>query len=48
VLVANDRHVGLLSEGGLKRERAALDEGDIGLEPVFLEQLLALGDIERT
>jgi hypothetical protein len=47
VLVAQDADVRLLGQRRLQGERAALHEGDIRLEPVLLEQLLLLGDVER-
>ena len=47
VLVTEDTDVGLLGECCLQRERAALHVGNLGLQPVLLEYLLLLGDVER-
>ena len=46
VLVAEDADIGLFGQRRLQRERAALHVGDVGLEPIFLENFLLLGDIE--
>jgi hypothetical protein len=47
MLVAENADIGLFRQCRLQRQRAALHIGDVGLESVFLEDLLLLGDIER-